>query len=82
MLAEVAPVELAAKLKTPLLLAFGGQDRRVPLEHGLRLREAMQAAGSEPEWIVYDAEGHGWIKPENRYDFARRMETFLAKHLK
>ncbi len=82
MLAEVAPVELAAKIKAPLLLAFGGADRRVPLEHGRRLREAMQAAGSEPEWIVYDAEGHGWIKPENRYDFARRMETFLAKHLK
>lgn len=82
MLAESAPVEQAARIKAPLLLAFGGQDRRVPLEHGRRLREAMQAAGSEPEWIVYDAEGHGWIKPENRYDFARRMETFLAKHLK
>ena len=32
--------------------------------------------------ILYDAEGHGWIKPENRYDFARRMEAFLARHLK
>jgi dipeptidyl aminopeptidase/acylaminoacyl peptidase len=82
MLAEVAPVELAAKIRAPLLLAFGGADRRVPLEHGRRMREALQAAGSEPEWVVYDAEGHGWIKPENRYDFARRMETFLAKHLK
>ncbi|MBL0092731.1 MAG: S9 family peptidase [Piscinibacter sp.] len=47
-LAEVAPVELAAKIKAPLLLAFGGQDRLVPLEHGRRLREAMQAAGREP----------------------------------
>lgn len=82
MLAEVAPVELAAKIKAPLLLAFGGQDRLVPLEHGRRLREAMQKAGREPEWILYDAEGHGWIKPENRYDFARRMETFLARNLK
>lgn len=82
MLAEVAPAEQAAKIKAPLLLAFGGRDRRVPFEHGRRLREAMKAAGNDPEWIVYDAEGHGWSKLENRYDFARRMETFLGKHLK
>jgi len=82
MLAEVAPVELSANIKSPLLMAFGGRDRRVPLEHGRRMRDALQAVGREPEWVVYDAEGHGWIKPENRYDFARRMESFLARHLK
>jgi len=81
-LAAISPIEQAARIKTPLLLAFGGHDRRVPLEYGTRLRDALRAAGQEPEWVVYDDEGHGWLKPENSIDFARRMEAFLAKYLK
>jgi dipeptidyl aminopeptidase/acylaminoacyl peptidase len=82
MLAEVAPVELASKITRPLLLAMGEDDVRVPLTHGTRMRAALQAAGHDPEWVVYAKEGHGWFDPKNRYDWARRMETFLARHLK
>jgi dipeptidyl aminopeptidase/acylaminoacyl peptidase len=82
MLAEVAPVELASKITRPLLLAMGEDDVRVPLTHGTRMRAALKAAGNDPEWVVYAKEGHGWFDPKNRYDWARRMEAFLAKHLK
>jgi dipeptidyl aminopeptidase/acylaminoacyl peptidase len=81
-LAAVAPVEQAARIKAPVMLAFGGEDRRVPIEHGQRMRAALRDAGREPEWILYPGEGHGWLKAENRYDFARRLENFLARHLK
>ena len=81
-LAAVTPLEQAARIKTPVLLAFGGLDHRVPLEHGTGMRAALRAAGQEPEWIVYADEGHGWQKEANRIDFARRMEAFLAKYLK
>lgn len=81
-LAAVAPVELAARIKRPLLLAFGGQDRRVTPVHGTRLRAALREAGNEPEWVDYADEGHGWLKEGNRADWARRMEAFLGKHLK
>lgn len=80
-LAAVAPVEQASRIKAPLMLAFGGDDTRVPLEHGARLRAAMRAAGQEPDWTVYPGEWHGWLRLETRYDFARRMERFLAKQL-
>ena len=80
-LAEVAPVEQATRIRAPLLLAFGGRDRRVPLEHGTRMREALRAAGREPEWVVYPEEGHGWLRDDNRIDFYRRLERFLAQHL-
>ena len=49
--------------------------------HGKRLREAMQKAGQEPEWIVFEGEAHGWRKPEHQIDFARKLEAFLARHL-
>jgi len=77
-----SPVNLAAKLKVPVLLAHGEQDRRVQPEHARRMRDALVKAGNPPEWVVYNDEGHGWLRPANRYDFARKMEAFLAKQLK
>lgn len=81
-IAATSPARLAAQLKRPLLLAHGESDRRVPLEHGMRMRNALREAGHrELEWIAYPEEGHGWSKPENRYDFWTRVEKFLATHL-
>jgi dipeptidyl aminopeptidase/acylaminoacyl peptidase len=31
--------------------------------------------------MVKDNEGHGFSNEENRFDFYRAMEKFLAKHL-
>ena len=81
MLAAVAPVEQAHKIKAPLLLAYGGKDRRVPLDHGRKMREALIKNGQKPEWIVYEDEGHGWRKEQANFDFWKRVETFLALHL-
>jgi acetyl esterase/lipase len=82
MLAANAPITLAAQIKQPLLLAYGAKDRRVPLVHGENMRSELIQAGSPPEWVVYDDEGHGWARTANKIDFWRRVETFLAKHLK
>lgn len=82
MLRSVSPVEQASRIKRPLLLAHGQSDLRVPIEHAQRLRKALRDAGSEPEWVVYANEGHSWSKPESHTDFARRLEAFLARHLK
>ena len=82
MLRRAAPVERAESIKAPLLMAFGRKDERVPLYHGTRMREALKAAGRpDPEYIVYDDEGHGWLKVENQVDFWTRVERFLEKNL-
>jgi dipeptidyl aminopeptidase/acylaminoacyl peptidase len=82
MLEEVTPVLHAARLRSPLMLAFGGRDARVPIEHGRRLHQALRAAGRTPaEYVVYEDEGHGWFLLENQLDFARRLERFLAEQL-
>jgi dipeptidyl aminopeptidase/acylaminoacyl peptidase len=76
-----SPLKQAARLSQPLLLAFGGSDQRVPIAHGTRLRDAVRKTNSQVEWIEYADEGHGWSRPENRYDFWTRVEAFLAKQL-
>ena len=80
-LEQTSPLKQAHRLKQPLLLAFGAGDLRVPLDHGTMFRDAVRKHNTQVEWVVYDAEGHGFMKPENRFDFYARMEKFLATHL-
>ena len=82
MLKANSPVEQAARIRAPLLLVFGEDDKIVPLEHGKRLRSAMQNAGLNPQWIVYSGEGHGFLLKETRVDFAKKMEDFLDANLR
>jgi dipeptidyl aminopeptidase/acylaminoacyl peptidase len=81
MLAANSPVNLASRIKAPLLLVHGELDYRVPIAYAHRMEDAFKAAGTPPEWVSYPEEGHGFYKRENRLDFARRVEAFLAKHL-
>ncbi len=82
MLTANSPLAQAPRIKAPLLLAAGMQDRRVPPEHATRLRDALSALGRPPEWVQYDDEANGWLTVKNQVDFATRMEAFLARHLK
>lgn len=78
---RASPLKRAAEIKAPVLMAYGGEDYRVPLVHGERMRDALLANKVPVEWVVYREEGHGWLKEENRFDFARRVEAFLARHI-
>jgi dipeptidyl aminopeptidase/acylaminoacyl peptidase len=82
MLDAHTPVLHAGRIDKPLMLAYGGSDRRVPLVHGERMKKALEAAGRPPEWVLYPDEGHDWEKLETRLDFAARLEAFLARHLR
>ncbi|HLL11650.1 MAG TPA: alpha/beta fold hydrolase [Rubrivivax sp.] len=81
-LTAASPLAQAKRIEAPLLLAFGESDRRVPLAHGERLRSALKEAGRPPEWVTYPNEGHSWRQLSTNVDFARRLEKFLATHLR
>ncbi|KQV91436.1 hypothetical protein ASD15_01465 [Massilia sp. Root351] len=77
-----SPLQQAARITQPLLLAYGDDDRRVLPVHGERLRKALRAAGNQQvEWIEYEDEEHGWSKPATRVDFWTRVEQFLGRHI-
>ena len=69
------------KIRAPVLMAYGGQDYRVPLVHGERMRDALRANGTPVEWVLYADEGHGFLLEANRFDFYRRVAKFLGEHL-
>jgi dienelactone hydrolase len=76
-----SPLQQAARITQPLLLAYGRADQRVPLYHGNKFRDAVSAHNQQVEWVVYEEEGHGWALPKNRIDFWGRVEKFLDRHI-
>ncbi len=44
--------------------------------------EALRKRNIYVEYIVKDNEGHGFRNEENRFEFYRAMERFLAIHLR
>ncbi len=81
MIAANSPVKQAARIKAPVMLVYGEEDKRVPLAHGERMRKALREAGNDPVWVSYPGEAHGFGSVKNKVDFAQRLEAFLAKHL-
>jgi dipeptidyl aminopeptidase/acylaminoacyl peptidase len=80
-LKATSPLEQASRIKQPLLLAYGAQDRRVPLKHGTDFRDAVTRTNKDVEWVVYPDEGHGWSQPKDAIDFWTRVEKFLARNI-
>ncbi len=80
-LAAVSPVKQAAKIRAPVLMAYGGDDRRVPIVHGNMMRSALEANGKKYEWMVFDGEGHGFRSPDNQAKFYGSVERFLKENL-
>ena len=78
---RTSPVARAAEIHQPVLMAYGHEDRRVPLVNGERMRDALKPHNKQVEWVVYPDEGHGWLKLSTKLDFWARVEKFLATYL-
>jgi dipeptidyl aminopeptidase/acylaminoacyl peptidase len=80
-LKATSPIEQAARIRQPLLLAYGGADVRVPIDHGTKFYSAVKRTNPNVEWVEYPDEGHGFYLPKNSIDFWSRVEKFLDKNI-
>ncbi|MBK9493165.1 MAG: S9 family peptidase [Xanthomonadales bacterium] len=80
-LAETSPVNLADRIKVPVLLAAGGADERAPVEHTEAMERALKAAGVPVDTLIYRDEGHGFFKYEHRLEYYTKVLDFLDKHI-
>ncbi|ANB19233.1 S9 family peptidase [Dokdonella koreensis] len=78
----ISPVYRYRQIGKPLLLAHGAQDRRVTIEHALRLRLLLAKAGRPARWLPFDDEGHGIASLDNRLRLEAAVDSFLADCLK
>jgi dipeptidyl aminopeptidase/acylaminoacyl peptidase len=79
--AKVSPNRLASRIKVPVFLAAGGEDKRAPIEHTEMMERALRSAGVPVEAVYYRTEGHGFYKVENERDYYGKLLTFFHKHL-
>jgi dipeptidyl aminopeptidase/acylaminoacyl peptidase len=80
-LIDRSPLFKVDQIKIPMLIAQGANDVRVVQTESDQFVDAMRKKGLDVEYIVFEDEGHGFAKPENRLEFYGKAETFLAKYL-
>jgi carboxymethylenebutenolidase len=59
---DASPIELAPKMRGPMLGHWGDQDAGAGMENVEKLRAGLQAAGVEHEFHIYPGIGHGFLK--------------------
>ena len=76
-----SPLFHVGRIKIPLLIAQGANDPRVKQAESEQVVAAMQEKDIDHEYLLFEDEGHGFARPENRLKFYAAAERFLAKHL-
>ncbi|HVO33470.1 MAG TPA: S9 family peptidase [Elusimicrobiota bacterium] len=76
-----SPLFRADRVRAPLLIAQGAHDPRVKRAESDQMVAAMRSAGKPVDYWVYEDEGHGFARPENRMHFYAQAEAFLARYL-
>lgn len=76
-----SPLRNLEKLKAPVFIVHGAEDRRTPISHANALREALEKRNHPYEWLVKEKEGHGFVKPEHNVELWQKSVDFLNRHI-
>ena len=76
-----SPLFFVDNIEIPMLVAQGANDPRVKQAEAEQVVAAMREKGIEHEYMLFEDEGHGFARPENRLKFYAAAERFLARHL-
>ena len=76
-----SPLFFVDNIEIPMLVAQGANDPRVKQAEAEQVVAAMREKGIDYEYMLFEDEGHGFARPENRLKFYATAERFLAGHL-
>ncbi len=76
-----SPLSAAEQIRIPLLIAQGANDPRVKQAESEQIVAALEKAGIEHDYMLFEDEGHGFAKPENRLKFFAAADRFLSRYL-
>jgi dipeptidyl aminopeptidase/acylaminoacyl peptidase len=76
-----SPLSAVEQIRIPLLIAQGANDPRVKQAESEQIVAALEKAGIEHDYMLFDDEGHGFAKPANRLKFFAAADKFLARYL-
>ena len=76
-----SPVYLTDKILRPILMFHGIFDKRVTIEHSLRMKGIMDVAQLPAELIILKNEGHSLNNKESEIIYIARSLQFIQKQL-
>jgi dipeptidyl aminopeptidase/acylaminoacyl peptidase len=79
--ARSSPITFIKKAKTPTLVIVGDSDGECPTPQSYEFWHALKTLNVETQLVVYEHEGHMFIKPEHRRDRIRRTVAWFDAHL-
>jgi carboxymethylenebutenolidase len=81
------PIDLAAKIKPPVLGLYGGADQGIPNDTVEKMQAALKAAGSKSEIVLYPNTPHGFhadyrpsYSKQQAEDGWARLQAWFKKH--
>ena len=76
-----SPVFHAEKIKDPVAVFQGEEDKVVPPSQSEEIVQALKTNGVPHEYHLYPGEGHGFRKSETLREFYRAIERFLTQYV-
>ncbi|KZN69217.1 S9 family peptidase [Pseudoalteromonas luteoviolacea] len=80
-LRRISPLFHAKNITKPLMVVQGANDPRVLQVESDELVEAVRSNNVPVEYVLFEDEGHGFSKKENRIEASQAYLDFLKKHL-
>ena len=81
-LRSVSPIYKVDRIRAPLFVLQGRNDPRVPYTESEQIVKALRERNRPVEYILFEDEGHGFVKLPNRLLLYPRVVEFLDKHMK
>lgn len=80
--ARHSPITYATRVRTPLLLQHGENDRRIPLSQATRFYKALKEQGKIVEMEIYPRGGHVIYEPDLEQEIMRRNLEWFRRWLR
>ena len=81
-LREISPLFHANKVTKPLIVLQGAQDPRVLQVESDEIVASVRKNGVPVEYVLFEDEGHGFVKKENQIKAYGKILEFLDQYLK
>ncbi|WP_250434417.1 S9 family peptidase [Hanstruepera flava] len=81
-LKRISPLFHTDKVTKPLIVLQGSQDPRVLQVESDEIVEGVRANGVPVEYVLFEDEGHGFVKKENQIEAYSSILKFLDTYLK
>ncbi|MBP2832987.1 S9 family peptidase [Aquimarina sp. U1-2] len=81
-LKQISPLFHTEKVTKPLLVLQGAKDPRVLKVESDEIVEGVRKNGVPVEYVLFEDEGHGFVKKENQIEAYGKVRQFLDTYLK